>query len=141
MSVCVVRCTNSAAMVGTTVCVCSNSWSNSSGCYLCVEWYVEPCVAQCRCVALSRDAVRLHHRMGIKSEVVASPSHFCAIAFLSLTALLAQFLPAIALFSSEMTWGGYYCTFGPHTVTCMRIKQGVVLTEEDAMWQLVRERT
>ena len=23
---------------------------------------------------------------------------------------------AIALFSSEMIWGGYYCTFNPHTV-------------------------
>ena len=28
-------------------CVCSNScqWSSNSGCYLCAEWCVEPCVA------------------------------------------------------------------------------------------------
>ena len=40
-------------------CVRSNSWSNSSECYLCVRWCVEPCVAQCRYagrrVVLSRD--------------------------------------------------------------------------------------
>jgi len=40
-------------------CVRSNNWSNNSGCYLCVRWCVEPCVAQCRYagrrVVLSRD--------------------------------------------------------------------------------------
>ena len=40
-------------------CVRSNSRSNNSGCYLCVRWCIEPCVAQCgyagRRVVLSRD--------------------------------------------------------------------------------------
>ena len=49
----IVWCSSSAAVVGTTVCVRSNSWSSNSGGYLCVEWCVELCVAQCRCVELS----------------------------------------------------------------------------------------
>ena len=35
-------------------CVCSNSWSSNSGCYLCVEWCVELCVAQYQ-IVLSRN--------------------------------------------------------------------------------------
>ena len=35
-------------------CVCSNSRSINKGCYLCVEWCVELCVAQCQ-IVLSRD--------------------------------------------------------------------------------------
>ena len=72
MSVCAVRCTSSAAVVGTTLCVCSNSWSNSNGCYMCmcVEWYVEPCVVQCRCVALSRDTVRFKRGKSIPTLVL-----------------------------------------------------------------------
>ena len=60
----------SAVAVGTTACVRSNSWNNKSGCYLCVEWYFEPCVVQCQCVALSRDTIRLHV-CGIKQGVVS----------------------------------------------------------------------
>ena len=52
---------SSAAVVGTTVCVRSNSWSSNSGRYLCVEWCVELCVAQCRCVELSCRAT--HNQM------------------------------------------------------------------------------
>ena len=62
---------SSATTVGTTSCVRNNSWNNSSGRYLCVEWYVEPCVAQCQCVALSRDTIRLHV-CGIKQGVVST---------------------------------------------------------------------
>ena len=42
-------------------CVRSNRWSNNRGYYLCAQWCVEPCVAQCqyqyagRRVVLSRD--------------------------------------------------------------------------------------
>ena len=72
---CAVWCSSSAAVVGVMggvlygaavvqqwlaqQCVRSNNWSSSSGCYLCVRWCVEPCVAQCRYarprVVLSRD--------------------------------------------------------------------------------------
>ena len=55
-------------------CVRSNSWSSNSGCYLCVRWCVEPCVAQCRYVGrrvvLSRDTQS--DACGIKRNSVRS---------------------------------------------------------------------
>ena len=58
------------------MCVCAQQRLQQQQRMFTCALHVEPCVAQCRCVALSRDTIRLHDCMlhdevGAKQEVVS----------------------------------------------------------------------